>query len=290
MENGCGGQPGRHSVSCPTLAREPGAVPAFRESLVDLAAVAEVLANERRPQSGHGMVTNAAQRAARAPIQRIPCKSRKGRYATEPAVRTLIQLDLMSYVAFQSGLRAKRARIVTGGARRPVCASCLASGSLPGSWRRLTPGVECWQPAWRESARGATLQMNPRLVAYVGRNSGLIGSRKGTCHEKVLDRGIGRDICRWGRLRPNGLRRKPGRPWPAITGLCGTRRKRRRGTPRSCRRVSGLAVQRGRPQRRRRGHRGSALHREVAVRRGLLPHGLATGVGQGPGPGVRLLT
>ena len=39
-----------------------------------------------------------------------------------------------------------------------------------------------------------------------------------------------------------------------------------------------------------RGHRGSALHREVAVRRGLSTTWASAGIGQGPGPGVRLLT
>jgi hypothetical protein len=141
------------------------------------------------------------------------------------------------------------------------------------------------------SRRSGTLPtgawMNPRLVAYVGRNSGLIGSTKGTCHEKVLDRGSGRDIRRWGRLRPNGLRRKPVRQRPAISGLCGACRKRRRGTPRSCRKFSRLAVQRGRT-RRDRGHRRSALQREVAVRRGLLPPTL--NCRSGAGPCARLLT
>ena len=43
-----------------------------------------------------------------------------------------------------------------------------------------------------------------------------------------------------------------------------------------------LAVQRGRT-RRDRGHRRSALHREVAVRRGLLPPEVALTVGREPG-------
>ena len=102
-------------------------------------------------------------------------------------------------------------------------------------------------------------------------------------------RGIGRDIRSWNRLRPNGLRRKPGRHRPAIPGLCGSRRKWRRCTPGSCTKFSWLAVQRGRTRRDRR-HWRSALQREVTVRRGLLPPQAGLTGRSGAGRRARLLT